>query len=91
MDRMKDDYLKSLFNLCASNLNSVLSSNNEYTEARKSAYDIEMKLRNECSNEQMKKIKTLLEKAESASLAESECLFEMAFNLGIRMVLNALK
>ncbi len=88
---MKDDYLKSLFDLCASNLNSVLSSNSEYTEARKSAYDIEMNLRNECSNEQMKKIETLLEEVENASFAESECLFEMALNLAIRMVLNALK
>lgn len=88
---MENDYLKSLFDLCASNIYSELSNSVKYTEARKSAYNIEVELRKECSEEQIEKIKTLLEEVGNASFAESEYLFEMAFNLGIRMVLNALK
>lgn len=88
---MENTWMKSLFDLCTSEICSELSNDIKYAEARKSAYNIEMELRKECSKEQIEKIKALLEEVENASLAESECLFETAFNLGISMVLNALK
>ena len=88
---MKDKCVQALFDLCVSELTDILSLDSKYEELRKSAYDMEMNLIREFDKEQFEKIKTLLEEIGKISLAESECLFEMAFYLGIRIAINSLK